>query len=263
MQFWYIIPAIIFFLFIILIILIKLTAHSTPSLRKSAAKRKDAGKTGEIIVANILQECCTQPGDYVINDIIFFNPHTGYSSQIDHILIGSYGVFVIETKNYSGEIYGNDSLRLWKLYRSNDAIEISSPVKQNGTHVHFVRQILHNKVPVYGFVVFVQGNTEHIQSNYVCTCRELRERVTSSPRNAWKLSVRQKERILKILIEYRDKYPTSANDHLLHINKMRSDIAANICPRCGSKLVLRHGKYGSFFGCSKFPKCKFKKNITE
>ena len=29
------------------------------------------------------------------------------------------------------------------------------------------------------------------------------------------------------------------------------------CPFCGSELVLRRGKYGQFWGCSTYPKCKF------
>jgi very-short-patch-repair endonuclease len=29
-----------------------------------------------------------------------------------------------------------------------------------------------------------------------------------------------------------------------------------ICPRCGSKMVLRTGRFGKFYGCSKFPYCK-------
>lgn len=36
----------------------------------------------------------------------------------------------------------------------------------------------------------------------------------------------------------------------------------NVCPKCGSKLVKRNGKYGEFFGCSSFPKCKYTKNIN-
>ena len=32
-------------------------------------------------------------------------------------------------------------------------------------------------------------------------------------------------------------------------------------PLCGSPLVLRHGKYGDFYGCSSYPKCKFRHNI--
>ena len=35
----------------------------------------------------------------------------------------------------------------------------------------------------------------------------------------------------------------------------------NACPCCGGKLIYREGKYGEFLGCSKYPKCKFTKNI--
>lgn len=28
------------------------------------------------------------------------------------------------------------------------------------------------------------------------------------------------------------------------------------CPQCGSPMVLRHGKYGNFYGCSQYPKCR-------
>ena len=30
-----------------------------------------------------------------------------------------------------------------------------------------------------------------------------------------------------------------------------------ICPRCGNNLVLRNGKYGTFTGCSNYPKCNY------
>jgi len=33
------------------------------------------------------------------------------------------------------------------------------------------------------------------------------------------------------------------------------------CPKCGGDLIERRGKYGKFFGCSNFPKCRFIKNI--
>lgn len=32
------------------------------------------------------------------------------------------------------------------------------------------------------------------------------------------------------------------------------------CPKCGSKMILRHGKNGDFYGCTNFPKCKFTKD---
>ena len=34
-------------------------------------------------------------------------------------------------------------------------------------------------------------------------------------------------------------------------------IDGEICPQCGGKLIMRNGKYGSFIGCSNFPKCRY------
>lgn len=35
----------------------------------------------------------------------------------------------------------------------------------------------------------------------------------------------------------------------------------NVCPKCGGTLIERNGKYGRFYGCSNYPKCKYTKNI--
>lgn len=29
------------------------------------------------------------------------------------------------------------------------------------------------------------------------------------------------------------------------------------CPECGDELVVRHGKFGAFFGCSSYPDCRY------
>jgi len=35
------------------------------------------------------------------------------------------------------------------------------------------------------------------------------------------------------------------------------------CPKCGSKMVIRLGKFGKFYACSNFPKCKYTENLKE
>ena len=35
----------------------------------------------------------------------------------------------------------------------------------------------------------------------------------------------------------------------------------NLCPKCGGELVKRNGKYGEFYGCSNYPKCKYTREI--
>jgi len=54
------------------------------------------------------------------------------------------------------------------------------------------------------------------------------------------------------------------NDKQQHIQKVKEVIMKNEtavlnrkCPRCGGQLVCRNGKYGSFYGCSNYPYCKY------
>ena len=53
-------------------------------------------------------------------------------------------------------------------------------------------------------------------------------------------------------------------DNKIHVRNVKdakyktdSKIASGICPQCGGTLVRRSGKYGNFYGCSNYPKCKF------
>jgi DNA topoisomerase-1 len=36
-----------------------------------------------------------------------------------------------------------------------------------------------------------------------------------------------------------------------------------VCPKCGSKLIIRLGKFGRFYACSRFPKCKYTKPLEK
>jgi ssDNA-binding Zn-finger/Zn-ribbon topoisomerase 1 len=56
----------------------------------------------------------------------------------------------------------------------------------------------------------------------------------------------------------------SKENHKEHIRAVKSNIQkrndtinSGKCPRCGGDLVRRQGKYGSFYGCSNNPKCKY------
>ncbi len=41
-------------------------------------------------------------------------------------------------------------------------------------------------------------------------------------------------------------------------DKTKEDFETNdVCPRCGGALVKRSGKYGTFMGCSNYPKCRY------
>src|SRR5699024_4382405 len=63
-------------------------------------------------------------------------------TQIDHIVISPYGIFVIETKNYKGIIIGNSNDDTWTQVTSNRRFLIPSPILQNRMHLEAVSQYI-------------------------------------------------------------------------------------------------------------------------
>lgn len=43
--------------------------------------------------------------------------------------------------------------------------------------------------------------------------------------------------------------------------KPEKEYSDEACPQCGSKLVKRRGRFGEFWGCSAYPKCKYTQKI--
>ena len=54
----------------------------------------------------------------LINDVTLPDEQGG-TTQIDHIVLSPFGVFVIETKNYKGWIFGGERQKMWtqKIYK--------------------------------------------------------------------------------------------------------------------------------------------------
>lgn len=73
----------------------------------NSAKQK--GKRGEMRVSVILSQLSDE---YTILNDLVFRTEKG-TTQIDHLVVSKYGIFTIETKNYRGEIYGDDNRKEW------------------------------------------------------------------------------------------------------------------------------------------------------
>ena len=158
------------FLILIPIILIIILAQY---LKSPEAQGKHGEKEVEYVIGNTIEN-----EQYIINDLIILND--GKSSQIDHIVINTRGVFVIETKNYSGEIYGSENQYEWTqvLAYGNTKNKLYNPLKQNATHTYYVKKIIGN-LPIKSLVVFVQNNTHHIDANNVIPLSELKNVLNS------------------------------------------------------------------------------------
>ncbi|PTU27717.1 nuclease-related domain-containing protein [Stenotrophobium rhamnosiphilum] len=97
------------------------------------------------------------PPDYHLLNHITLRLKDGATTQIDHILVSRFGVFVIETKDYQGWIFAGFKDRYWTqvLYRAK--FRFQNPVHQNHKHVCAVRDLLEFLEPdvIHSVVVFV------------------------------------------------------------------------------------------------------------
>jgi len=75
-----------------------------------------------------------------LSDLLIRNykSKTGYS-QIDHVVISPYGLFVIETKNYAGKIFGKKEDEKWTI---NGKFKMPNPLNQNYGHIKAIENYL-------------------------------------------------------------------------------------------------------------------------
>lgn len=214
------------------------------------------GNKGEEKVISTLKKIKVE--HYVFNNVSFISEKNEMTHQIDHILVHPHGVFVIETKNYYGEIISDTGEGYWvKIIKDKKEI-IRNPLNQNKTHVKVVKRILKN-VDVVSLVVFVKNNAPYMADDNVINLKDLLLFIDSYPYK----KLLNKEEIKDICKKIREnKVKVTKTEHLENIsylkqikkeNKAEIEFAIenNKCPRCGSDILQN----GYNFKCSK---CDFK-----
>lgn len=225
------------------------------------------GIAGENAVSRILSRL---PQDYrVFNNVLLNNP-LGGTSQIDHIVVSPFGVFVIETKNFGGKVYGSEKARRWKEYFRGKGYKFYNPVRQNNTHIAVLKENLASfkKVPFFSIVAFPPDTILRVSVNnetkVLCWddllefFKQIKNERMSRPKAA--AFGFELDRIQIKDIESLQKHVEGVRTHK---RQKAMAIQDGICPHCGGKLVRRKGKYGDFFGCSNYPNCKFIQGIDD
>ncbi|WP_256860400.1 nuclease-related domain-containing protein [Paraliobacillus ryukyuensis] len=133
----------------------KKETHSSKKINQKQKKSsniknvdKVAVRKGEIGEYKINIQLDQFPKEYKhLEDIMIENKRgkTGYS-QIDHILITPYGLFVIETKNYEGTVYGGKDRKIWSV---NGKFKMMNPFKQNYGHIMALKSLIEDKYHSY------------------------------------------------------------------------------------------------------------------
>ncbi|MGI9950621.1 NERD domain-containing protein [Vibrio hyugaensis] len=224
------------------------------------------GVFGEFLVNRLLSKL-PEPDYTLIKDVTL--PTNDGTTQVDHIVVSRYGIFVVETKNMKGWIFGSARQKQWtqKIYRHSSKFQ--NPLHQNYKHIKALETLLgcseehlHSVIVFIGDstfktemppnVTYARGSIRYIQQfNDVVFSDNDYARLTESI-NRLKL----KRGVITDL------------KHRKHVKEVvTSKARSNQCPRCGSEMVLRETKRGEnigkqFWGCSTFPKCRAVKQFN-
>ena len=86
---------------------------------------------------------------------IYVPKDNGETSEIDIVYITQKGIFVFESKNYSGWIFGDGKSMYWTVSLPNgQKNRFYNPVKQNRTHIKWLNKYMNGKVPLFSIIVF-------------------------------------------------------------------------------------------------------------
>lgn len=217
---------------------------------------EEKGKDGELRVRRELG--ITVPRvKYVFNDYVL---KIGDDTvQIDHIVVTKRGVFVIETKNYSGNIYGSENSREWTqvLNYGQEKHKFFNPIMQNEGHIKKLKCVL-GDIPFRSIVVFVQANIENLKTDKVISFYQIAKVLNSGDEV---LTEAQVVHVSEVLTRRNCREEVSNQEHIDNIREKQQRIENNRCPYCNKELVYKEGKYGAFYGCSNYPKCKYTKKL--
>ncbi|HBY86645.1 MAG TPA: nuclease [Colwellia sp.] len=188
------------------------------------------------------------------------------TTQIDHIIVSKYGIFVVETKNMKGWIFGNGNQKQWTQQIYKHKSKFQNPLHQNYKHVKTLEACLNAKNDsIFSVIIFIGDST--FKTNMPENVRFARGGIEYI-KSKTEIVFNAKE-VASVIGQIENgmlerSYKTNGQ-HIKHVKEIieeKSNIKA--CSKCGADMMLcKVSKVSKvknadneFWGCSSFPKCR-------
>jgi len=101
------------------------------------------------------------------------------TTEIDHLVISTYGIFCIETKSHSGSIYGGAGSQYWKQYLAGKTYPLYNPLFQNRNHARSLGNVLGKRIKsrIHNFVIFPNAKVKVESLSVFSNVNELIEKI--------------------------------------------------------------------------------------
>jgi restriction system protein len=190
-------------------------------------------------------------------------PSKSGTTQIDHIVVSPYGVFIIETKNMKGWIFGSENQSKWTQVLYAKKYSFQNPIRQTFRQKKILAEYLGLDEPFIHTIIYFVGDCKFktdLPSNVIRS--GLGSHIKQYKNHL--LSPEEIDRILNQLNKLASNSSLSNKEHIKSLHERHS--SKTVCPRCGSNLVVRTVKVGTragskFLGCEKYPQCRYTKNV--
>lgn len=250
----------------------------------------DKGSQGEYLIWDSLQQLSGYK-KFLLN--CYLPKRNGESTEVDLILLHESGIYVFESKNYSGWIFGTETQQYWTQslpgrYGQAHKVKFFNPILQNQAHLKWLGEYLGiDSHFFYSCIVFgdectLKDITLTSGRHYVTNRSNLFAAISSHIQlSITKLSPEQIDSLYAKLFPLTQVDAEQRAQHIKEVKEIqhKQEVAAQapvasaqgsqdgICPLCGGRLVLRTATRGAnagnkFWGCSNFPKCRYIKTIS-
>lgn len=218
------------------------------------------GAEGERRVNSTLSRKLGEQDYILLADLTLPTSHG--TTQVDHIVLSRYGIFVIETKNMSGWIFGGKTQARWTQVMRRHKSQFQNPLRQNFQHVKVVQDLLSIRLDQLENLVAFVGSAEpktEMPSNVFWSRGDLHNYIASRQTVQFTDGeVRDFAHKLRSCALKANKETRRA--HVQHVREKATRKEADVtkCPRCGSAMVERTNRKSgqTFYGCSRYPKCR-------
>jgi restriction system protein len=224
------------------------------------------GALGEIRVHRALRRLLDEHEYRLFNDLTL--PVRDGTTQIDHVIVSRFGVFVIETKNMKGWIFGGADQAQWTQVVYRRKSKFQNPIRQNYKHLKAVQEILRiDAHKLHGIVAFLGSATPKsaMPLGVVWGAQSLADYVKSK-----RVAVLSDDE-LRAFAESLSSGGFRSNilTRHAHVRHVKTQAATRLresesCPRCGATLVERTNRQSGarFLACPKFPACRGTRKLS-
>ncbi len=225
------------------------------------------GVFGEFQVNLLLNLSLDKATYHLIKNVTL--PTQDGTTQIDHILVSCYGVFVIETKNMKGWIFGSTHQKQWTQRIFKHSSKFQNPIHQNYKHLKTLESCL--DIPVdclFSVIVFIGDSTfKTPMPDNVTYARGFIQYIKSKGESL--LNADQVRATIDAIESDKLKPSFKTNrEHVAHVKQIiKTKRDDKVCPKCGAGMVVREAKRGpnagnTFWGCSTYPQCRSIINVS-